>query len=124
MALTNPSHNGEGQSSASPPLYRIEFCRVLGYSQDPDGRIETLEPYARELLKGDVEGELHLVDQATGAVVAHRPIWLPGHTPPFGEESDPWWSSHESHETVGLPAQPVLDDGEDGSADAEDPPIE
>lgn len=64
--------------------YRIEHRsntgdpQVLGYSDDPIARIAALEPYAHDLLDRQVGGELFLVEQASGEVVCHRPIWIPG----------------------------------------------
>ena len=66
------------------PTYRIEHRAiggdpvVLGYSDDPVARIAVLEPYAHELLNRRLGGELFLVEQGSGEIVCHRPIWVPG----------------------------------------------
>lgn len=84
------------------PRFRIELRRVLGYSEDPEARVAALEPYAHQLLDGGVDGELLLVEQATGEVVARRAVWVPGSRPPV-DESELWWGSREN---AGLPAEP------------------
>jgi len=72
-------------------LYRIEHWRagkraVIGTSDDPIARIEVLEPVADALLDRNLGGEVLLVEESSGVIVARRPVWLPGEEPPV------WWA--------------------------------
>ena len=79
------------------PAFRIEHRHasgdivVLGYSNDPLARIGALEPYAHDLLDRCIGGELVLIEQASGEVVAHRPVWLPGAQETWVEAMDQGW---------------------------------
>ncbi len=73
-------------------LYRIEHrsagrCTVVGTSDDPVARIDVLEPIADMLLDRNLGGDLLLIEEATGTVVARRPVWLPG------DERPVWWAA-------------------------------
>lgn len=73
-------------------IYRIEHWlhgerAVVGTSDDPVARIGALEPVAHGLLDRNVGGELLLIEEASGAVVARRPVWLPGDEQPI------WWAT-------------------------------
>ena len=79
------------------PTYRIEHRViggdpvVLGYSNDPLARMTVLEPYAHDLLDRRLGGELVLVEQASGNIVCHRPIWIPGAQETWVEGLDAGW---------------------------------
>jgi hypothetical protein len=64
---------------AAMPTYRVEHreagaTRALGELSGVPARHATLEPFVSALLRDGADGEVHLVDAVTGAVVARRQV--------------------------------------------------
>jgi len=62
-----------------PRLYRVEHhegntIAVLGLLPDVAPHHRSLDPFLSALLRGGAEGQLRLVDEATGTVVARRRV--------------------------------------------------
>ncbi len=67
----------------APPRYRIEHHTggqviVLSFTSAWDAVSTALAEYAPRLLAEHATGELCLIEQATGRVVAHRDLWPEG----------------------------------------------